>query len=254
MNQIGHRPCLADPDVWMKPETREDGFKHYAYILMHVDDVIAIHHDALRCIKSIDKYFPMKPDSIGDPSIYLGAKMKKVRLDNGVEAWTLSASQYIQESCRKVLQNAREKHACLKLRKSSTPMASDYRPELDISEELDHDDANYCQSAVGMLRWIVELGRIDIITEVSMMSSHMAAPRVGHLERVFQMYSCLANKHNARLVFDPSYPDIKMSAFVEGQEWEKFCGDVREEVPPNRPEPLWEGGGYTSVCGFRLRN
>ena len=83
-----------------------------------------------------------------------------------------------------MLQKVREKYSCLKLKKSSTPMASDYRPELDISEELDHDDANYCQSVVGMLRWIVELGRIDVITEVSMMSSYMAAPRVGHLERV----------------------------------------------------------------------
>ena len=87
-------------------------------------------------------------------------------------------------------------------------MASDYRPELDVSEELDHDDANYCQSVVGTLRWIFELGRIDVITEVSMMSSHMAAPRVGHLERVFHAYSCLTNKNNACLAFDPSYLDI----------------------------------------------
>ena len=36
-----------------------------------------------------------------------------------------------------------------------------------------------------MLRWIVELGRVDIDVEVSMMSSHLALPRVGHLKEIY---------------------------------------------------------------------
>ena len=32
----------------------------------------------------IDKYFNLNPISIGDPDIYLRAKFKKTRLENGV--------------------------------------------------------------------------------------------------------------------------------------------------------------------------
>ena len=61
------------------------------------------------------------------------------------------------------------------------PVSNEYRPELDESEELDEVDAAYYQSLIGVLRWIVELGRVDINCEVSMMSSCLALPRFGHL-------------------------------------------------------------------------
>jgi hypothetical protein len=32
---------------------------------------------------------------------------------------------------------------------------------------------------------MVELGRIDMITEVSLLASHMALPREGHLDAIF---------------------------------------------------------------------
>ena len=56
-------------------------------------------------------------------------------------------------------------------------MSTDYRPEIDISTELDAADASYYQSLIGVLRWIVELGRVDICCEVSMLSSCLALPR-----------------------------------------------------------------------------
>ena len=34
----------------------------------------------------------------------------------------------------------------------------------------------YYQELIGILRWAVELGRIDITMEVSMLSSHLALP------------------------------------------------------------------------------
>ena len=39
LRHLGYHPCLADPDIWMKFETRpDDGYKYYAYILVYVDD------------------------------------------------------------------------------------------------------------------------------------------------------------------------------------------------------------------------
>ena len=91
----------------------------------------------------------------------------------------------------------------------------DYRPELDVSEELDYEEANYYQSQIGILRWMVELGRVDIMVEVSMLSSHLALPRRGHLDAVFRIYAYLKCHHNASMVFDPTYNDIDLNKFRE---------------------------------------
>ena len=61
----------------------------------------------------------------------------------------------------------------------------------------------------------MELGRIDIITEVSMLASQLALPREGHLEAVFHIFGYLKGHHNARMVFDLTYPTPDMSIFQE---------------------------------------
>jgi hypothetical protein len=51
-----------------------------------------------------------------------------------------------------------------------------------MNKELGDNEASFYQSQIGVLHWMVEIGRIDIITEVSMLASCVAAPRAGHLE------------------------------------------------------------------------
>jgi hypothetical protein len=46
------------------------------------------------------------------------------------------------------------------------------------------------------------MGRLDITTEASMLSAHMAAPREGHLTAVFHVFAYLKNKHPWRLTWD----------------------------------------------------
>jgi hypothetical protein len=96
LRSLGCQSCKANPDVWLKAKTEpEDGFKYYLYILCYVDDVLCIHHNAMEQICAINKRFPLKPSSIGDPDIYLGAKLRKVVLANRVEAWSMSPSKYV---------------------------------------------------------------------------------------------------------------------------------------------------------------
>ena len=38
------------------------------------------------------------------------------------------------------------------------------------------------------------------------------------------------------MVFDPTYPTPDMSMFQE-HDWYDFYGDMKEEIPPNAPEP-----------------
>jgi hypothetical protein len=32
---------LADPDVWMRPAVKDNGFEYYEYLLVYADDIIA---------------------------------------------------------------------------------------------------------------------------------------------------------------------------------------------------------------------
>ena len=44
LHDIGYRPSIADPDIWMRPAMKDNGFKYWEYILCYVDDVLTISH------------------------------------------------------------------------------------------------------------------------------------------------------------------------------------------------------------------
>ena len=63
-----------------------------------------------------------------------------------------------------------------------TPTIHGYHPELDATAELKDKGVTCYQELIGMLRWAVEIGRVDILPETVMMSQHMALQRQCHLE------------------------------------------------------------------------
>jgi hypothetical protein len=106
-----------------------------------------------------------------------------------------------------------------------------------MTEELGPEDGNYFQSLIGILHWMVELGCIDIITEVSKLASHMALPRQGHLEAAFHVFAYLEQHHNDLLALDPTYPEIDDGKFNVGADWKEMYPGAEEMIPPNMPEP-----------------
>ena len=66
---------------------------------------------------------------------------------------------------------------------------------------------------IGIVWWIVELGRDDIVMETSELASMMALPREGHLDVVFHMFAFLKRKHNGVIFFDPTEPEIDINKF-----------------------------------------
>ena len=160
-----------------------------------------------------------------------------MRLPNMVEALTFSSSQYVQEAVSNVEKFLQDLDGSMLSMIFNNPLSNGYRPELDISTELDGDNGDYYQSLIGILWWMVELGRIDICCEVSMMSSHLALPIEGHLAQVFHILAYLNKHHNSALVFDPSYPDVDIDTFLK-HDWTNLYGDVKEAILPDMPEPL----------------
>ena len=97
--------------------------------------------------------------------------------------------------------------------KANAPIVRDYRPDTDVSGELDHKFSSLYQFLIGSLRWMLEMGRIDIAREVSMLSSFLAMPREGHLRQVLHIFSYLKYHHNSRIIMNPTNLDIKVSDF-----------------------------------------
>ena len=159
-----------------------------------------------------------------------------MKMNNGVTAWEISPSKYVNEAINdceiQIGESMAEQHGC----QASNSFPTDYDPDLDTTAELDEEQPTYYQSQIVMLCWIVELGRIDIATEVSLLVSHVALPRKGHLQTVFHMCVYLKKRQNSQLALDSSYPEIDMRVFHQA-DWTDFYGDDKEAIPDNAPEP-----------------
>ena len=68
------------------------------------------------------------------------------------------------------------------------------------------------------LIWIVELVRIDINVEASMLLSHLVLPQEGHFQELLRVFACLKKHTNTEIMFDPSEPDIDIKSF-HLQDW-----------------------------------
>ena len=126
------------------------------------------------------------------------------------------------------------------------PFPAQYRPEVDISEALGEELQSRYLQLIGILRWAIELGRIDIITEVSVLSQHQCNPREGQLNalyRIFWYLKCEMARNKCpnvgRLVYDSSKTDIDERLFPQPElnQWDDFYPDAEELLPPKMPKP-----------------
>jgi hypothetical protein len=74
MSDIGYVPCEADPDVWMKANTDGKGRDYYEYVLIYVDDVLAISHEPNVIMKALTKLYRLKEPPVAHVW-YLGANI-----------------------------------------------------------------------------------------------------------------------------------------------------------------------------------
>lgn len=59
----------------------------------------------------------------------------------------------------------------------------------------------------------MELGRVDILLEVALMSTYMAMPREGHLQQLYRMFGYLKMYPKRKIAFDFQHPKIDEQMF-----------------------------------------
>lgn len=114
-----------------------------------------IHHSALDELMRINKRFPLKPGSNGEPGIYLGGNLSKVTMLSCVEAVSLSPCKYVTATVNNIIEDLKD--SLSQPKKASIPFRGG---------------------------WVAALRRVDIITELSILSLFLAKPRQGNLEAI----------------------------------------------------------------------
>jgi len=191
LRDLGFTSSRGDPDMWLRPAKKATGEKVYEYAICYVDDIAFAGNDAKGFMKALGGRVTLKEGSVKEPDQYLGANVKKVTIpesDNpGKVRWAFESMGYTKKAIAEV-EAELNKDGKMLASKAKTPLTSDYRPELDSSYELPPKQLNYYQGLIGILRWIAELGRLDILMWVSMMSRYLMSARRGHLEQVLHIY------------------------------------------------------------------
>lgn len=238
LREMGFTSSRADPDMWMRAVKRGEE-KLYEYVICYVDDLAYAGLDAKGFMKALGQRFTLKEGSVKEPDQYLGANVKKVTIPNsdtpGKTRWAFESSSYTKKAIASVEVELHANGEQLKT-KVKTPLSTGYRPEVDASPELNPKQQNYYQGLIGILRWIGELGRLDILMPVSMLSRYLISARRGHLEQVLHIFAYLKHHPKSTMVFDDTVPDFRNKRFQK-HDWSELYPDAKEAIPHNMPEP-----------------
>ena len=117
-------------------------------------------------MKTLSTKYKLNDGSVKKPDIYLGADIKEWQIgyadDNGKVRWATSSETYVKRAMKDVETELAASDWQLPT-KVKTPLSSAYCPELDPSAELDGNAQTCYQGLIGILWWICELGRINIL-------------------------------------------------------------------------------------------
>ena len=152
---------------------------------MYTDDILCLSMNPKSILDYLDQRFLLKPESRGQPKTHLGADIAPYSHSHepDVYCWSMGSHTYVKEVVRNVETHLEGLELALK-KKVSTVLPHEYKPELETFKECKEEEVSQCRQRIGVLRWAVEFGRVDICTEVSMMAEDCAIPRKGHLDLV----------------------------------------------------------------------
>ena len=121
-------------------------------------------------------------------------------------------------------------------RQMDVPVPPKYHPKLDDIPLLSEDETQLYQSYIGIIRWAVEIGRIDLCMATGVMARFSVLPREGHMYTVLRILAYAKKYIESKLVFDPLAKDFDDTEWTS-RDWSSFYTDVEELLPGNIPEP-----------------
>ena len=133
---------------------------------------MVISHEPQLNMDMLSDSYTLKAGSVKDPDQYKGAEIRKLHIkdydDPTKICWGMSSDLYVKRTVTEVEREIEQIECCLPTR-VTTPLSQGYRTELDVSAELDAKQSNYYQGLIGILLWMCELGRVNIIFRVALL-------------------------------------------------------------------------------------
>lgn len=123
-----------------------------------------------------------------------------------------------------------------------TPMNNSYTPEFNVTKELNKNDVTFIQELNGIYRWATEIGRVDILLGVSLLSQYQASPREGHLEELPHIFDFPKKNPKLTLYLPPELLRMDFGEFRTN--WDNFAEiyrDGEEQTPHRMPTPQGQG-------------
>ena len=181
--------------------------------LCYDNDVLVISEHPKLTIEGLKRTFRLKGDNSESPTIYRGANLNIVENESGSKCWTMFLEDYVKMTVQNVEDHLKGINQSLPT-KCKVPVSPGYSPAVYEIPDLDEDGIKTYQELIGVLRWEIEIGRVDIILEVALISTHLEIQRKGHLEKVYPIFRYLKQRSRRRLFFDTEHPDISGESFT----------------------------------------
>ena len=125
------------------------------------------------------------------PNQHLGMSLKR---HPNIQYIEIGSHQYVTNNLVKV----KEILGITTLKKVKKPTPSTFESEMENSKLLDAPNVKKFQMLIGIVNWLVNIGRSDIAFAVNQLSRINAAPREGHMElaqRIFEYLHKFPNRY-----------------------------------------------------------
>jgi hypothetical protein len=228
IRSLGFTPTRFDRDVWMRMREAKDGFD---YICTHVDDFKVAAKTPDVWVQRIAGAFLIKEH--GPRNYYLG---NDYRYHDVQDMWTYGCTTYTKNAIEKV----ERIFGCLA--KQSTPLpVKECHPELDESPLLQLEDHRTFQMLLGMLQWLVQIGRPELSAVVSSLNRFGACPREAHLDLAVRVFGYLKTCPDRQIAIDwhpmqfrrqdPNFSKLLPDFLLD-------YPDAKEEIDESFPPPF----------------
>ena len=94
LHELNYVLSKADPDVYMRPAVKPNGFEYYEYVLCYVNYILSISHCPDVNMDDIRARFTLTYNKVEEPTNYLGAQLSKMKDEFGNNFWNVSSSKY----------------------------------------------------------------------------------------------------------------------------------------------------------------
>jgi hypothetical protein len=95
LRDMGYVATKADPDVYIRPAKKPDGFDSYEMVLTYVDDILHLSHAPMETMNMLKRVFKLKDDKVAPPETYLGVQLQYKNMA-GTNCWTMTSDKYIK--------------------------------------------------------------------------------------------------------------------------------------------------------------